>query len=153
MVDIEISDDIETKLKKYVSKAKNLDVLILKGHLIIEISINKAIELLSGSPDAYEKMNLTFAKKIPLLQILMGNGVDDLASAINKLNSLRNQMGHNLDYDMQMADDFIKSTFPDLVGQKFSSTSRISYLKQAVSFVSGQILGMSSAMKEVKDRK
>ncbi len=77
---------------------------VLKGHLVTEQNFELFFEHTLPAPKALGKARLTFHQKLHLYKAFNSDNKHGwLWGAINKLNSLRNEVGHNL-----KSDEFIK---------------------------------------------
>lgn len=89
-------------------KCTDLENLIIKGHLIIEQSINKFIQ-----SQAIAKTNLDdvpFSTKVKIAQLLgLFHNKNSPYKNIILLNRLRNSIAHKLDTDMKLFESFISS--------------------------------------------
>ena len=77
------------------------DVLVvLKGHLLIEESLNNIIENFIYHPDKLKNANLSFYQKIHIAKSMsIAQENNTMWQLIEKLNSLRNDFAHNLTSD------------------------------------------------------
>lgn len=76
-----------------------IELIVLKGHLLIERQLNALIECALIKPQSLNPARLTFAKKVNLAEALYG-----VISSINwahlrDINSIRNSMAHELEDD------------------------------------------------------
>jgi len=101
-------------VKAHLSEGDRLSTLI-KGHLWVERSINEALIAISERPSELRLDRWAFTTKVDMAAAL---GCVDLehATAIRKLNSLRNRAAHRLDYDVSDAEvrEFARSLPPRL---------------------------------------
>lgn len=81
---------------------ENIELLILKGHVLIEYSINKYIQELSDKEfDIYDE-NLLFIQKIKIsksLGLFNGAKQKELLDLLLHLNKIRNTVAHFLEFD------------------------------------------------------
>jgi hypothetical protein len=75
---------------------------VLKGHLLLEESVNRMLAALLHQPEAIEGANLRFHQKLCLIQALAPVGphgtVFRMIKAAEKLNTMRNRLAHHLDH-------------------------------------------------------
>lgn len=84
----------ETLFKRHMAGPGILEVL-LKGHLWLELCLNRAIEIACEDPDALRIDRMPFARKVELGQAL-GCYCGHDASLYRSVNILRNRLAHNL---------------------------------------------------------
>ena len=86
-----------TRLKKHLPKSNDLTLIILKGHLIVEQELNDILDL--DLCDSKQLLNFTFSNRLAVVKSVLGMSDDlkPLYSYIENLNSLRNQLVHNLE--------------------------------------------------------
>lgn len=77
---------------------RDRELVILKGHLLIEEQINKIIsERLHDAADL-EKLDLGCAQAVELARALVGDKTgDELWDLVKKLNKIRNKIAHNVE--------------------------------------------------------
>ena len=98
-----IKNDAFEKWKEEYSKHLDLnepELLLLKGHLILEQLINELLSLSFRSEKDFDKLRLSFDKKLTLLEGLDGLIVtDQIIPQLRELNSIRNKLAHSLEFD------------------------------------------------------
>lgn len=78
----------------------DVSILILKGHLLIEESVNDILKKMVINPKALDKANLQMHHKIHILEaIFFLPGFVNAVAAVSALNKLRNRLAHHLDAD------------------------------------------------------
>lgn len=83
--------------KKILFEIKDLDLLILKGHLLIEELMTKTIEKLVFHPKYLNKIQLSYTNKIYISRSISWSHVDNSTwHIIEKVNKLRNEVSHSL---------------------------------------------------------
>lgn len=92
---------------------KDVDYLILKGHILTEHSLHFFIEMASVEKINFEKVKFSYSNKIEIAKTL-GLFADNkkLYSELKLLNKLRNSIAHKLKYDEKLFADFIKGFEP-----------------------------------------
>ena len=84
--------------KAIPSVGADLETVILKCHLIVEDSIRTLIDEKTKDPESIRKARLTFHQAVYVSKALLTNkGESWLWDGALKLNSIRNQMAHNLE--------------------------------------------------------
>jgi hypothetical protein len=92
---------------------KDVDYLILKGHILTEHSLHFFIEMTSVEKINFEKVKFSYSNKIEIAKTL-GLFINNkkLYSELKLLNKLRNSIAHKLKYDEKLFADFIKGFEP-----------------------------------------
>lgn len=97
---IDIIDNWQRKFDKYFPKSSDITLVVLKGHLLIEENINVLIAKHCWLPENIKKANLQSEQKIKIAQALSHfYAIPYFWQSITSLNSLRNELAHNLDSD------------------------------------------------------
>lgn len=91
------------KLRKFLPKESPPDVLIIKSHLICEYYLTQIL-ILRGVCSHRELRDFTFREKLEKA-LKKNNPVEkESYEEIQKLNRLRNKIGHELEYSLSEAD-------------------------------------------------
>jgi len=100
-----------TIINEHLIDCKDIDNLIIKGHLIIEHCINEFIIKQSIAKIDIRKLNFSFLDKVEISRIL---GLFEINSGLYKnmvlLNTLRNSIAHNLKFNKKILNEFLVST-------------------------------------------
>ena len=89
------------RLEKVLKKIDNDELLLLKGHLLIEEAINKILEIELGA-EILKSLGLSFHKKVLLFSGVTNFPVQTgIVAVIIKINSQRNKLAHQLDYNLK----------------------------------------------------
>ncbi|MBI2336533.1 MAG: hypothetical protein HYU97_07210 [Deltaproteobacteria bacterium] len=123
---------------KHLNK-KDLDLIILKGHLIVEQRINEAFEkkLKPNLLKRVKDLRFSIPTKLVFLQA-MGNfdkTFDHFFEAVEKLNNLRNKMAHNLECPKieDQAKEILSLMYKgECLNKRFQKYSLIYQLKRAI---------------------
>src|SRR5947209_5929408 len=96
------SNDFERRFRRHFPRRSNdVALVVLKGHLLLEESVNRLLVALLRKPEAIEGANLRFYQKLCLIRALLPATTrqgSELYDAAEKLNTLRNRLTHHLDY-------------------------------------------------------
>lgn len=93
-----ISDERWKRYKKLLPETKDVEVVVLKGHLIVEEMLYAIAEEHCSDVKAFREARLTFAQLLNVTRAMVRLPVlETCAPIIRKLNSLRNQLMHNLE--------------------------------------------------------
>jgi hypothetical protein len=104
----EVQDEIQEMAAKFhsfshevlVTNFRDLDLYILKCHLIIEHQLDKSIETVTKNRLSMDTANFTFSQKIKLAMLLgFFDENERMKIFLTKLNKLRNHIAHKLTYD------------------------------------------------------
>jgi len=87
---------------RHLSEVDDLTLVVLKGHLLMEELVNEIIADFCELPEYVEELRLSFFHKSKLARALSGKNLqgeptDDPWRSLEALNSLRNQLAHQLE--------------------------------------------------------
>ncbi|MGD0185827.1 MAG: hypothetical protein ABSC25_11335 [Roseiarcus sp.] len=142
------SERFEKRFAEKMPQTDDLTLIVLKGHLLIEEWINSTIDELLPNPQALKAAQLDcFQRTRLLMAMLPDHGFHDILELFEKLNTIRNKVGHML--EPPQIDDRI-AAFIDSVESRMETQLKASELPQpkrlsrAISFLTGQlhILGL-----------
>jgi hypothetical protein len=141
-------------ISKTLSSITDMEILILKGHILIENSLFKFVTDCSRQKNI-EISNLKFFQLIVLAKSLglFTNNDDYLESQINNINTLRNQMAHTLEYDEIIIENLINAF---LNSPKYShifkqGNSQISNFSKVICSICGEIIGRKLARQKIDE--
>ena len=119
---------LERILDKHIRAQDEPELLLLKGHLVLELCLNEFLKVHIRDEEQLDRLNLTFAKKVDLivalgheLYTLNAKGAEGTAQ-VRELNRIRNKLAHQLDFAAH-EDDF-KRWACAVVGYKPKSLRR-----------------------------
>lgn len=97
------NDDIETLADQHANDFKRFtetEGIIIRGHIVVERQLIRAIEMSVDKPSEFDPERLTFSNKLMVAHML---GISDLFKVeLKSLNKLRNQVAHSLQFDTKM---------------------------------------------------
>lgn len=139
-------EEFKKLIKLNIIKVNNLDLIILKGHLLIEFLINKFLQ--SHSDDEtldISKENFQFHQKLKICKMfgILYSDEDYISEQINLVNKLRNNVAHRLEIDYNTINQ-IKSYYSDsenIVSEK----ELIKFLKYVIQNICFQLIGRFEA--------
>jgi hypothetical protein len=102
-------EDYQKFTSEHLIGIDNLELLILKGHILVEYAINLYLEAISTSEQSdFFKENFTFSNKLSILKHFgnLGTKEDNLYQEIHLLNKLRNDIAHKLTFNEKHLQDF-----------------------------------------------
>lgn len=87
---------------------KDIDNLILKGHLMTEWALQYYINEFAKKKVNFEKVRFTYSNKLEIAKLLglFENGNTQLYRLLKLLNGLRNSIAHNVEYDTKILKKF-----------------------------------------------
>lgn len=146
----QLDTTIEDLLKTHLPKARNLDIVILKCHLLIEFMFNQYIDLIAPTEGIIEDPRFTFKQK-QILVHLLGFSADPLfMPSIDIINKLRNQVAHTLSIDRKLIDKLIRlNAATTRETNHLTDSERSIGLKQITKFLCGMMLGDIKAKHEI----
>ena len=117
-------------------ECKSIDLLILKGHVLVEYIFNMSLLINSKSVDNDYIDRMAFSQKQNLLNKLI---LEEPLSKqqnddINLLNQLRNDIAHRLTYNKQHLQAFLKR-FDEITVLKNFNNNDIAYLFQSLIYL------------------
>lgn len=115
-IESELIDCVDTDfITKHLVKCKTIDILIIKGHLVIEHSINEFINKNALIDNNISKSRFSFYDKIEISKLFgLFSWNDKLENQLKSFNKLRNSLAHSLNYNSDLLDDFINSIDKDV---------------------------------------
>jgi hypothetical protein len=122
MTDIEITDRQLKAFRRFLNRlphGKELELVVLKAHLLMEEQINLLVDERTKNPTALEEAKLESFHRICLAQSFFPPDHQPwLWKALKKLNTLRNRIAHDLDPKgvEDKIEDFV-SSFPGEIGK------------------------------------
>ncbi|MCK4815181.1 hypothetical protein KA005_05375, partial [bacterium] len=141
-----LSMKISELLKKNIPRSRNLDLVILKCHLLIEFMIDQSINLFSEHKVEIQRERFSFYQKITLLHILGFPPNPTILPSIELINKIRNQVAHTLSVDRDMVDTLIKINSEDPeTFQVGDDSERVKAIKTITRFICGALMGVIQA--------
>lgn len=81
-----------------LSNCNDLELIIVKGHIIIEFVLNHFLHSYFSKADELENCKLGFTQKVSLIKAI-GVNLDEVSEMINLVTKLRNDISHRLTYN------------------------------------------------------
>ncbi len=154
------SEEVKKKCHDALPNTRNLELLILKCHVIIEFALESYIRALSAATMTDRELKLTFEEKTNVAY-MMGLGIKDplLLPSIELLNRIRNDIAHRLTVDEKKLDELIrinsdqyheKHTFT--LGERLRGLKSITWCScgMIIGLMEGQVLAENTLLKEFK---
>ncbi|MDV5087205.1 hypothetical protein R2R29_22530 [Vibrio diabolicus] len=146
--------EVYDSLEKELYDQSEVELVLLKGHLILEQAINQHLLLYIESKKSLDALNLMFAKKVDLLVALEGSqpsAWQEYVPYIKRINSIRNKLAHQLNFD-DYHDD-LKAWACDVVGYTPKTLNRQTTYRNTVAkafcFLVGFLVGVCAIRQEV----
>jgi hypothetical protein len=96
-------------IKEHLPKSNDLELIVLKGHILLEYLLNQIIKIKSEYNLEIENTTFSFNQKIEILVILnIIENNSDIFQILKIWNNLRNQIAHKLYFDRKLVDKLIK---------------------------------------------
>jgi hypothetical protein len=126
-------EDFDARFRQHFPKQSNdFALVVLKGHLLLEESVNRLLSVLLCNPGDIEGANLRFHQKLCLIRALIPARIN-LVDAAEKLNILRNRLAHNLNHPQ--VEVLVKDFLSLLEVNKDEAEPLIDRLKRAIIFL------------------
>lgn len=147
-------NDLFDTFKKELLELQSIELILLKGHLLLEICLNELLKVYVRDWKSFDKLGLMFSKKLALYQALVGNrswpcGYGDCLSEINRI---RNKLAHKIDFDDYHVD--LKKWACKLLGYTPKTINRKrtyrNTLVKAFGLLSGLLSGAAQAGQALK---
>ena len=144
--------------KKHMPQIDELDLIVLKGHLLIEEQIDGIIETKTNKYEALSNARLTFFQKASLVEALLGYpNIDWLWENLRNLNGIRNELSHNLNSPKLVTkiDNFLISIehlyMPEAIPKEILSKSE--RVLSAIALIYGWLTAILEARRNTKASK
>ncbi len=133
-------------ISKHITNINDIELLILKGHLLVEYILNKYIDSFSDHGKRMEESKFTFSQKIHVCKILglFSADGDTLEEQILILNKIRNQIAHSLSFKRSLLNQLYKfhPKFKDRFKNEIGKRKDILLLTTIIPYVCGNIYGI-----------
>ncbi len=148
---IALAPELEAKFKQHIPRSRNLELVVLKCHLLVEYMFNQYIDLIAPTEGVIDAERFTFKQKVSLVHMLGLPPDPRFLPTADLLNSIRNGVAHTLTIDRQKIDELIlvNSGDPEDV-RGLSDAQRSSALKSITRFMCWKMLGVIEAKHEME---
>lgn len=135
-------------LEQHLFQLKDIELIVLKGHLILEEGLNDFLACFVNDIETFLKIGFLFERKVALLSCLVPKQManDNIWEQLREINRLRNKLAHNLrfsQYERQL-----KQWAIGVLGYKPKTIKRkITYrnsVVKAFALLSGRLAGLSA---------
>ena len=147
----ELTQEIKEKLKAHLPRSRNLELVILKCHLLIEYMFEQYIDLIAPTEGVTRSERFSFKQKEALVHMLGFPADPVFFPTIDLLNSIRNSVAHALAIDRNKVDQLIRINSEDREDVKnLTDSQRSTALKQITKFMCALMLGVIEAKHELE---
>jgi hypothetical protein len=102
-------EEVLKMISDNLPKDDNLELLILKGHILLEYLMNQSIVIKSDNNYEIERSSFSFNQKIEILVILnLIENNSQIYQVLKIFNNLRNQIAHKFTFDRTLVDKLVK---------------------------------------------
>lgn len=143
---------LEFSVTKNLSEYSDIEVILLKGHLVIEQCLHHFIAGHKVDIKRIDEMNLMYGKLLELAMAIGGEYLNELYPHLKTVNKIRNKLAHQFEYD-NLIDDLKSWSSLTLNCTPKTINLKRTYKRQIVrsfAYLAGSILGISNAMQEMK---
>lgn len=145
--------EFEKIIRENLEPLKELELILLKGHLVIEQLVTELLELNLRDPSRLSAINPMFYKKLEIYLAIAGNSIisDGLEKLLKDLNSLRNKLAHNLKHPNFniMLKDWVQRASRTKINNPDDIPEIRSKLIDAISQISAFLSGVVEAQKRM----
>jgi len=150
-----MAEESLTRFKKHLPRSKDLTLVVLKGHLLLEAELNELIDVQLKDPNALKDARLNFYQKLCLVRAVspLGTLEGEIWEAARLLNTLRNKLAHNLDpknLDATVVKLLAKIEDPDTSNAKWAEETLDHRLKRCLAALCGYFSGLKRALEFIK---
>ena len=153
---IKEESDFEKLIQESLESLEDVELILLKGHLVIEQLLTELLEQTLNEPERLKSIKPMFAKKLEFYLAISGNSIisEGLEVILKDLNSLRNKLAHNLKHPNfnNLLTDWVQRA----ARQRIEDANDPEIIKQqlitAVSFISAFLSGAIDAEKHKIDK-
>jgi hypothetical protein len=98
-----MTENFEARLKRHMPRSRDLTLIVLKGHLLLEESIDHLLAALLRNSAALHPARLSVFARLCLVRALLPLS-EEMMKAAEGLNTLRNKLAHHLEHPDDPAD-------------------------------------------------
>lgn len=147
-------DELDRKIRNHLSDLRDLTLLVLKSHLLIEEQINWTLREVMPNAAALDDGRFTFYQRVQVLRAI--NRVDRMDKTLDfaeRLNRIRNMLAHKL--EPTGIDDEVKTFVTDFAASMAMKTFNVTaptnhQLTLCVSYICGAIHSFGECIRLVQ---
>lgn len=144
------------RFKKHMPRSKDITLIILKGHLLVEQEMNDILNDNLTESKALIEAHITFSHRLAIIKSIYGSfNISKFPySQIKKLNALRNQLVHNIQPKNleKNIEAFVQEVWYREPKPKYPKMKLENRLAASIAYLCGQICGYREGDKEEKLR-
>ena len=151
------NEQLYQRFRRLIPKSRDLTLILLKGHLLIEELLRDFLEGMSEHPSAVRDAKLTFFQRFRVAQALSVMPIEHkLWKLIRELNRLRNELSHHAEVRAleeevdRLVRPFCEPGFKRSNSPRDRATRLVNTFALALGFLSGFIDGELTTRKEVQ---
>ena len=136
------------RIDSFLNDVEDYELILLKGHLLIEESLNRINELFVNTK-TLDELGLTFHKKALLASDFSKYGKESqLFTRVFKVNKIRNKLAHKLEHDvisdlMELIKEYNGGVLPKSINRKKTFNNS---LKRCLYGILGELNGSLNAI-------
>jgi len=88
---------VPKRIVKNIPRTKDPVSIIIKGHILIEESLERIISSRAQDPESLKESFIPFKQKYIIAKALAGRPRNDEWEFVNEINRIRNKFAHNID--------------------------------------------------------
>jgi hypothetical protein len=141
------------RVRRLLPPLVNLELLVLKGHLLMEEQLELILEAHSRVPKLIKDARLSFIQKLHLAQAVSGIETDQEWRFIVRVNTLRNSLVHRLEPGdvAALVDDVLRSYWLKEFRTPTSTRQRASRLRQILILVIAMLSGFARGCEAARE--
>ena len=134
------------RFRRLLPALVNLELVVLKGHLLIEEQLQEFLRATSRYPKSLDDARLNFMQTVHLVRALGGLPHHDIWTLVVDLNKLRNRLAHRLEPgDIAAAvDSILRNYWQGEFKKPASPRQRATRLRQTLALIIGMLSGFAS---------
>ena len=146
------SKDFQTMIYDQLVRCNDAELLILKGHTLIEYMLNHFLDMSSNSGIDFDISRFTFSQKTHLFEIL-GQRTKEISDDIKVVNKLRNEIAHKLTYNKDELETLISSVLKRLtsLNKSIETTGMNGKIMSVVIYICGNLYAHIEGQKKRKE--
>lgn len=147
-------EDFGILIFKEIESITDLELLILKGHILVEYSMNKFIEDIADESFDIYKENFPFGQKTKICKALglFRSTMHPLEEIITTLNKIRNSIAHYLEFDESELQKLISlyKKISHKVNPIQESGDNFEIVKELIQTICGRIIGIKMGKEKIE---
>ena len=150
----QIASEYESLIREHLDHVQDIELVFLKGHLLIEQCLTLLLELQLVQPKRLRPLNLMFNKKLEVYLSISGNSIIsyDLEHVLKEMNSLRNKLTHNFrhpEFNDQLR-SWLQAAAQRKIPDQICNLHSRRQLVEGISYIVGFLVGAISGIKASK---